>query len=55
MEKISPTAHAPRNPTEEKIVEIFRNVLQLGAVGIDDDFFDWEELAQGVTRHPPAQ
>jgi amino acid adenylation domain-containing protein len=31
---------APRNATEEKILEIFRKVLQLQTIGIHDDFFD---------------
>ena len=34
------TLIAPRNAVEEKIVEIWRDILELDQVGITDNFFD---------------
>jgi acyl carrier protein len=31
---------APRSPTEQRLAEIWRKVLSMDAVGIDDDYFD---------------
>ncbi len=35
-----PNAATPRTPTEETLVQIWKDVLGLGTVGIDDNFFE---------------